>query len=235
VELPTYTNIWKIEKRLYKLYDFRLPMPLPVGQVAAFLAIAAPYTLILTMVGMPFSHTWLWLYVLPPGALAWLVTRPVLEGKRLPELVLSQVRYLSEPRTWCRLAPLNEKDEIVVVATVWREPARARPAPPAATLTVPASAPVATAPVPVVADGVAGVAASARPAWPDQPLLGSAAEAHVSAAAVQLEVLAAELSAPEAQAAQARAEQAQAAQAPADDAHQRSRGRCRRGPGERRR
>ena len=227
MELPTYTNIWKIEKRLYKLYDFRLPMPLPVGQVAAFLAIAAPYTLILTMVGMPFSHTWLWLYVLPPGALAWLVTRPVLEGKRLPELVLSQVRYLSEPRTWCRLAPLNEKDEIVVVATVWREPARARPAPPAATLTVPASAPVATAPVPVVADSVAGVAASARPAWPDQPLLGSAAEAHVSAAAVQLEALAAELSAPEAQAAQARAEQAQAAQAPADE---RQRARAESGP-----
>ena len=40
MELPTYTNIWKIEKRLYKLYDFRLPMPLPVGQLATFLAIA---------------------------------------------------------------------------------------------------------------------------------------------------------------------------------------------------
>ena len=34
MELPTYTSIWRIEKRLYKLYDFRLPMPLPVGLVA---------------------------------------------------------------------------------------------------------------------------------------------------------------------------------------------------------
>ena len=120
MELPTYTNIWKIEKRLYKLYDFRLPMPLPVGQIAAFLAIAVPYMLILTMVGMPFSHTWVWLYVLPPGVLAWLVTRPVLEGKRLPELVVSQLRYVSEPRTWCRMAPLTEKDDIVMTARVWR-------------------------------------------------------------------------------------------------------------------
>jgi MinD-like ATPase involved in chromosome partitioning or flagellar assembly len=120
VELPTYTNIWKIEKRLYKLYDFRLPMPLPVGQIAAFLAIAVPYTVILTMAGMPFSHTWVWLYVLPPAVLAWLVTRPVLEGKRLPELVLSQLRYLSEPRTWCRMAPLAEKDHVVVFARIWR-------------------------------------------------------------------------------------------------------------------
>ena len=131
MELPTYTNIWKIEKRLYKLYDFRLPMPLPVGQVAVFVAIAVPYMLILTMAGMPFSHTWVWLYVLPPAVLAWLVTRPVLEGKRLPELVLSQLRYLSEPRTWCRMAPLAEKDEISVAARVWRRTATAAPSVPA--------------------------------------------------------------------------------------------------------
>ncbi|MGH3305886.1 MAG: conjugal transfer protein, partial [Streptosporangiaceae bacterium] len=132
MELPTYTNIWKIEKRLYKLYDFRLPMPLPIGQVTVFLAIAVPYMLILTLAGMPFSHTWVWLYALPPGVLAWLVTRPVLEGKRLPELVLSQLRYLAEPRTWCRMTPAAEKDRVSVVAQVWRAPAsRGQPGPPA--------------------------------------------------------------------------------------------------------
>jgi hypothetical protein len=120
LDLPTYTNIWRIEKRLYKLYDFRLPMPIPVGQIAVFAAIAVPYIVILKVVGLPFSHTLLWLYILPPGALAWLVTRPVLEGKRLPELVVSQLRYLGEPRTWCRMAPLAEKDVVTVVARVWR-------------------------------------------------------------------------------------------------------------------
>jgi TcpE family len=121
LELPTYTNIWRIEKRLYKLYDFRLPMPLPVGQIAVFAAIAVPYVVLLEVIGLPFSHTLLWLYILPPAALAWLITRPVLEGKRLPELVVSQLRYLSEPRTWCRMAPLAEKEEIAVIARVWRQ------------------------------------------------------------------------------------------------------------------
>ena len=149
MELPTYTNIWKIEKRLYKLYDFRLPMPLPVGQLAVFVAIAVPYMLILTVAGMPFSHTWVWLYVLPPGLLAWLVTRPVLESKRLPELVLSQLRYLSEPRTWCRMAPLAEKDDITVVARVWHRTATATPSVPTwqsagATKSAPAAAEAAT-------------------------------------------------------------------------------------------
>jgi MinD-like ATPase involved in chromosome partitioning or flagellar assembly len=134
LDLPTYTSIWRIEKRLYKLYDFRLPMPIPVGQIAVFTAITVPYVVVLKMAGLPFSHTLLWLYVLPPGVATWLVSRPVLEGKRLPELVVSQVRYLCEPRTWCRMVPLHEAEHIIVVARVWRRadrvapPARRRPA-----------------------------------------------------------------------------------------------------------
>jgi TcpE family len=177
VELPTYTNIWKIEKRLYKLYDFRLPMPLPVGQIAAFLAIAVPYTVLLTMIGMPFSHTWLWVYILPPGVLAWLVTRPVLEGKRLPELVRSQARYLSEPKTWCRLAPLAERDEVVLTARVWRSVRDPRPAERAADARAAEPAfswPAAARPWPAIAPAAVPDAAAAysAPEWPAAPHRG---------------------------------------------------------------
>jgi MinD-like ATPase involved in chromosome partitioning or flagellar assembly len=120
VDLPTYTSIWRIEKRLYKLYDFRLPMPLPIGQVAVFAAIAVPYVVLLTVLGLPFNHTLIWLYVLPPGVATWLVTRPVLESKRLGELIKSQLRYLAEPRVLCRMAPLAERDVVLVTARVWR-------------------------------------------------------------------------------------------------------------------
>jgi hypothetical protein len=128
VDLPTYTNIWRIEKRLYKLYDFRLPAPLPITWIGVFVGITVPYVVFLIAVGLPFNHTLVWLYVLPPGVLTWLTTRPVIESKRLPELVTSQVRYLAEPRTWCRMAPFAEKDDIVVSARVWhRHPPKARP------------------------------------------------------------------------------------------------------------
>ena len=119
MDLPTYTNIWRIEKRLYKLYDFRLPMPLPINWIAVFAAITVPYIILLIAIGLPFNHTLVWLYVLPPGLLTWLTTRPVIENKRLPELVESQARYLTEPRVWTRLTPLNEKDQMVVTARVW--------------------------------------------------------------------------------------------------------------------
>jgi len=147
-------------------------MPLPVGQIAAFLAIAVPSTLILTVIGIPFSHTWLWLYVLPPGVLAWLVTRPVLEGKRLPELVLSQLRYLSEPATWCRMAPLAEKDVIVIVARVWRSARLPASAPALAAAPEPAPRPRAAAlSVPVRERGSAGpVVPAGGPAATDGPV-----------------------------------------------------------------
>jgi len=66
VDLPTYTNIWRIEKRLYKIYDFRLPIPLPIGQIAVFVAITVPYVTALTLIGLPFDHRLFWLYILPP-------------------------------------------------------------------------------------------------------------------------------------------------------------------------
>jgi cellulose biosynthesis protein BcsQ len=128
VDLPTYTNIWRIEKRLYKLYDFRLPAPLPITWIGVFVGITVPYVLFLIAVGLPFNHNLVWLYVLPPGVLTWLTTRPVIESKRLPELVGSQLRYIAEPRTWCRMAPFAEKDEILVTARVWHShPPKARP------------------------------------------------------------------------------------------------------------
>jgi MinD-like ATPase involved in chromosome partitioning or flagellar assembly len=125
VDLPTYTNIWRIEKRLYKLYDLRLPMPLPLGQIAAFVGITVPYVLFLTLIGIPFNHNLFWLYVLPPWAITWLATRPVLENKRLSELLVSQVRYIGEPKVWCRMAPAAEKDEVTVTARVWHSRRRA--------------------------------------------------------------------------------------------------------------
>ncbi len=141
MDLPTYTSIWRIEKRLYKLYDFRLPMPVPVGQIAVFAAITVPYVILLTILGLPFNHTLFWLYVLPPGVITWLATRPVLESKRLPELIISQVRYLGEPGTWCRMAPLAEKDDVVVIGKVWHRDEEQLRSPAAAPAPAPATAP----------------------------------------------------------------------------------------------
>ncbi|MEV5568441.1 TcpE family conjugal transfer membrane protein [Spirillospora sp. NPDC052269] len=120
MDLPTYTNIWRIEKRLYKLYDLRLPMPLPLVQIGVFAGVFIPWILMMRLFGVPFKTPWHVLYIVPPGVLTWLATRPVIEGKRLTEVLISHSRFLSEPRTWCRLTPIREPREVVVVGRVWR-------------------------------------------------------------------------------------------------------------------
>ncbi|WP_066371511.1 TcpE family conjugal transfer membrane protein [Herbidospora mongoliensis] len=120
MDLPTYTNIWRIEKRLYKLYDLRLPMPLPIVWIGVFVGVSAFWWALLYLVGLPFDAPWHVIYLVPPGIVTWLSTRPVIENKRLTELMQSQARYFSEPKTWCRLAPSGEPDVIAFQAKVWR-------------------------------------------------------------------------------------------------------------------
>src|SRR5262245_66091324 len=103
-------------------------MPLPIGQVTVFVAIAVPYVVLLQLLGLGLNHTLIWLYLLPPGLATWLVTRPVLESKRLPELIKSQLRYLAEPRILCRMAPFAEQDVVIVSGRVWRPEAGHRKA-----------------------------------------------------------------------------------------------------------
>ncbi|TDD42155.1 hypothetical protein E1286_31530, partial [Nonomuraea terrae] len=120
VDLPTYTNIWRIEKRLYKLYDLRLPMPLPIVWIGVFVGVLVPWSLLLVLVGVPVQMPWHVLFLVPPGIVTWLATRPVIEGKRLTELLESQLRYLGEPKAWYRLAPGSEPDTVTFSGRVWR-------------------------------------------------------------------------------------------------------------------
>ncbi|MEV0998338.1 TcpE family conjugal transfer membrane protein [Nonomuraea sp. NPDC050202] len=127
MDLPTYTNIWRIEKRLYKLYDLRLPMPLPIVWIGVFVGVFVPWSLLLVLVGVPVEMPWHVLFLVPPGIVTWLSTRPVIEGKRLTELLESQLRYLGQPKAWYRMAPSSEPETVTFSGRVWRTgPARAK-------------------------------------------------------------------------------------------------------------
>lgn len=130
MDLPTYTNIWRIEKRLYKLYDFRLPMPLPVGTFGVALGVFALWVVLLSILNAPFAFGNGWhlvLWVVPPGVITVLATRPVMEGKRLTELLISQARFLAEARVYTRLAPEYEPSEVRVAVRVWHRDPEAGP------------------------------------------------------------------------------------------------------------
>src|SRR5690606_22896303 len=102
-------------------------MPLPIVWIGVFVGVVVPWSLLLWLVGVPVAMPWHVLYLVPPGIVTWLATRPVIEGKRLTELLESQLRYLGEPKAWYRLSPLAEPDAFTFSARVWRAyPAKAK-------------------------------------------------------------------------------------------------------------
>ncbi|WP_415840234.1 TcpE family conjugal transfer membrane protein, partial [Nocardiopsis gilva] len=131
MDLPTYTNIWRIEKRLYKLYDFRLPQPVSVVFLGVLLGTYAIWFALLAVIGVPFTTDppWHVLWLVPPFVITFFATRPVMEGKRLSELVVSQVRYMAEARVYTSLSPEREPTEVRVAVRVWHRDPAAGPLP----------------------------------------------------------------------------------------------------------
>ncbi|MGH8898897.1 MAG: TcpE family conjugal transfer membrane protein [Egibacteraceae bacterium] len=117
--LPTFTSIWRIERRLYKVYDWVLPMPISIPQMAVFLVSLLLWALLLQALGVELHASTGWLYLVPPGFAAWVSERPLVEEKRPHELAAAQVRYLFEPRTLYRLAEHRQPERVHLSGTFW--------------------------------------------------------------------------------------------------------------------
>src|SRR3954454_20249506 len=103
MELPTYTSVFALERRLYAVYDFELPAPVGLFQAAAFLVVGVVFLIVGRLFGVPITAGTAWFYVVPPGFAAWAASRPVAESKRPHQWLLSQARFLTEPRVLHRL------------------------------------------------------------------------------------------------------------------------------------
>lgn len=119
MQLPTYTSIWRIDRRLYKIYDWVLPMPISIPQTAVFLVTLLVWGLLLRALGVPLQANTGWLFLVPPGFAAWASSRPLVEEKRPHELLASQIRYLFEPRALQRLAERRQPKRVRFSGSVW--------------------------------------------------------------------------------------------------------------------
>lgn len=127
MQLRTYTGLWSVEKRLYKLYDVNLPYPVSIKQVGIFIGAFVPWIALMALLGVPFGPPFghiIWLA--PPIALAWWGNKPVAEGKNLPDYVQAQAGFLLGPRHYAAMAPVPaEGARHVISGTVWQLPERA--------------------------------------------------------------------------------------------------------------
>lgn len=121
MELRTFTHLWQVERRLYKLYDYTLPMPVSVRQLGIVAGAGIPWVILMKILHVPFAPPFGHLiWIAPPALLAWYANKPVAEGKRLSELVLSRLRYWGQAKRYARLAPAPANAPVIAARVqVW--------------------------------------------------------------------------------------------------------------------
>ncbi len=119
MEIRTFTSFWRVERKLYSLYDVALPMPISLTVVGVFAATGIPWFLICFLLHIPFAPPVGYLvWLAPPAALAYFGSRPIFEGKTLFQYLKSQFSFLLENKAYkIGLQPdLQKYEESIVLS-----------------------------------------------------------------------------------------------------------------------
>lgn len=126
IELPTYTSLFRLRRRLYAIYDWELPVPIGLFEAGVFIAVALLFVLLGQVLGIRLTAGSAWFYLVPPGFAAHLARKPVADRKEPHAWALGQLRYLLEPRVLHRLAETRAPSEVTVSVATWQPRRRTR-------------------------------------------------------------------------------------------------------------
>ena len=123
VNLPTYSRLFEVERKLYKIFDLELPRPVGLLEAAAFLATLTVVIIIMTLLGQGLNASNAFMYVVPPGVAAWVVSQQfdITDAKRPHRWMVGQLKYLVEPRHLVRLDSQSEPARFRVERSYWQQ------------------------------------------------------------------------------------------------------------------
>lgn len=96
--LHTYTGLWTISRRLYKIYDIQLIIAPTYAQLVVFLGVGIPYWLLLHALGVLPMNIGMVIYLAVPGGLGSMAGKPMADRKRFGDWFITQFRYLTGAR-----------------------------------------------------------------------------------------------------------------------------------------
>ncbi len=97
-ELPTYTAVFSLRRRLYAIYDWELPAPVGLGEAGVFVLGVLLFAGLARLVGLELSPRSAWFFLVPPAFLAHAARRPLADAKPPLAWLGAQLRFLLEPR-----------------------------------------------------------------------------------------------------------------------------------------
>lgn len=98
IPMPSWTDLHKIRRRLYRIHDVRLPVPTTFVQAAAASAVLLFTKLLLGWLGVDFGARTSVVYIAPALAAFWVAGRDSTDGRTAVQWGLSRVRFLFAPR-----------------------------------------------------------------------------------------------------------------------------------------
>ena len=101
----SFTGIWQVQKILYAVGDWKLPLPVPFTWVAWFVI-----TLFAMLIFGGFLSG-LWRYGVIPVGVATLMSRATFDGKRPDRFLVSAALHLIRPRLTFADRPVKERKE----------------------------------------------------------------------------------------------------------------------------
>jgi TcpE family len=122
LDLPTYTKLFEVERKLYKIFDLELPRPVGLLEVLAFGSTLLLIVIVMYMLRLGLTADNAFLFIVPPGLAAWLISQQfdVTDSKRPHIWLLTQAKYLLEPRHLVRLDPNREPGRLRLSGRYWQ-------------------------------------------------------------------------------------------------------------------
>jgi hypothetical protein len=121
MELPVYTSLLRVERRLYEIGQFELPRPVTLTEAGVFASTFLVLVLGTHLLGMGVSATWAWVYLVLPWLAARAAAQPLADRKRVDLWARSQVRHLvAEPQLLARLQSVHEPRQLRLRVRVWQ-------------------------------------------------------------------------------------------------------------------
>ncbi len=123
MELPVYTTLLRVERRLYQIGQIELPQPVSLLEAAVFASAFGALLVLTRLLGLGVSPASAWCYLVLPWLVAWASSRPLADQKRVHVWAWSQLRYmLAEPKLVARLRPVHESRQSRLRVRVWQPP-----------------------------------------------------------------------------------------------------------------
>ena len=121
MELRTYTSLWQIERRLYRIDDVTLPGAPTYRQIGIFMVSAVAWVGLMILFRVPFSNPWPALWIMPPIAIAYFANRPIAENKTGIQLLTSNLKYVAQSPVYTGLRSGSRERLVHLHGLIWRK------------------------------------------------------------------------------------------------------------------